>query len=306
MEMRKPVDGTDSKIRSLVASLGICSVVCGCATIPEFERDAGQADESIAPTVSELVVHIQCEIKKLLEDRKSPELAALRNYVYVVNANLTLDVVDNQGFTPSLSFIKPLTAATNRTLAVSGQITSQQHRNINLAFTLDLVPGNVHPGKAGECDKPATGTNGLKGDLGIREIVISGLKYGLSSDFVFPVAGAETPQGKLLKSPSTSPVFGSTIEFTIIRGIGGGPTLTLTQFKGPGASANLLNYTRTAKDTLVLSFASTGLTRPPVVEGITPAYKLRPTTEGSADVEHAAKAAQDNTTRMILQRLLLP
>src|SRR5471032_2286217 len=63
-------------------------------------------------------------------------------------------------------------------------------------------------------------------------------------DIVIPKLGAT----------AAGPGFGSTIDFTLVYGVGGGPSWTLTSFTGIGASGGLLNYTRTNKDTLTLGF----------------------------------------------------
>jgi hypothetical protein len=291
---------------AFLTALSLPMLMVGCTSLPSFES-SNQSNEQISPSVSDLVTHIQCEIKEVIED-PNPAFDVLRSYIYVANANLTLDVVDNQAFSPSVSLIKSLSASANRTLSITGQLAGTQHRNINLVFTLDLNPQKIAEDRANDCVRPLGNPNGLRGNLGIREIVSSGLRYAVSEDFIFPFPIPTDAAGKRLNSPAFAATFGSTIEFTIVRGIGGSPTVTQTDFKGPAANSSLLNFTRTAKDTLVISFASAGPRNVKPQPGIDvhPSF-IRPAVPmGSADIEQAAKAAQDNTTRMILQRLLIP
>jgi hypothetical protein len=266
--------------------------------LPRFDWTNRTDEPTVGPTVDEVVTHIQCEIKELIQS-KDPRLNRLRNNIYVVNANLTLEVTDNQGVAPTLSFIHPLTSTATRTEILGAQLTGQQHRTMNLAFTLDLDPDEINSDRAKECGHSGTGS-GLRGRLGINEIVISGLNYVGSPDFIFPVPNPTDPQGKRLNSPAYWPVFGTTIDFTLVYGVGGGPTWSLSHFKGPAGNSNLINFTRTDKDTLVLSFASAG----PRKRGAIAPFMRPQVPAGQADIEQAARAAQDNSTRMILQRLL--
>jgi hypothetical protein len=52
----------------------------------------------------------------------------------------------------------------------------------------------------------------------------------------------------------TGTSFGSTVDFTVVYGLNGGPTWSLTHFKGPAGSAALLSVGRQAVDTLNITF----------------------------------------------------
>jgi hypothetical protein len=262
--------------------VSISSMLAGCANLPAFTGPPGSAffdpTKDSVPTVSEVVRHIQCEIWSLPKPSKegagTPEqemFAPLWRYQYVVYGNLTVDVTDNGSVNPSLDFIEPLsTAMTSVSLALNSEIGLAGHRNITLSFVLDLDPaGNptFNPGKGPDghfksldqyCQNDEKPLSGIKGDLGIRDIVAEGLQHTLNPDFVFPLAIAANQLDKLgLATSSYVPSFGSTVDFTLTYGLGGGPVWTLTHFVGPsGNTLPLLNYLRTRKETLVLAFAA--------------------------------------------------
>jgi hypothetical protein len=270
--------------------------LCGCSTLPSFDHPIGRSN--VAPTVADVVNHIQCELGTALD-----HVPNLKKNRYVVFANLTLEVTDNQGLTPSLNFINPYAlAGTNVTYSVNGQVTGQQHRLITQAFTLDLAGGYDKAKEAAACGDQESPV-GLKGELGIEEIVKSGLQYDADS-FAFKIPSGSAGQ-YLLPSPSSLPIFGTTIDFTVVYGLGGGPNWTITHLTGPSGQSGLFTLLRTDKDTLTLSFASQGPIQPQVP--VPPPKPGEITLPPPPDLsELAAKAAQDNATRMILQRVLIP
>jgi hypothetical protein len=291
-------------------------LVCGCSTLPHFENAV--TGEKVGPRVSDIVDEIQCEILSALAKSSGADspLGGLQIGQFVANANLTLDVTDNQGVNPTLSYIDPLkTMGTNFTAGLNGQLSGQQHRNINVTFTL-VFDRNTPTGTA--CPGPHAGS-GLKGDLGIAEIFATGLRYetGLKDKngypYKMPAIGVNTliATDPLTNAPALMPNFGSTIDFTLIYGGGIGPSWTLTHFTGPSpASGGLLSFMRTNKDTLVLSFAMVGATAPPAPAAAASDDERRAYAAGLQtyrdSLQGAAKASQDNVTRMILQRVLLP
>jgi hypothetical protein len=85
--------------------------------------------------------------------------------------------------------------------------------------------------------------------------------------------GPPTPTGG--QSQYTFGLISAQIDFTIIQSVNGGPTWTLSYFKGPGgASQGLFNFGRTVIDKLNISFdlsalgRNTGLIRETTARGI--------------------------------------
>jgi hypothetical protein len=182
---------------------------------------------------------------------------------------------------------------TNFTLTVSGQLNGIQHRNIAENIAVDysklfertggldsggrpeIVP--IHDFPKNQADLAQCANNdgmGIQGNLGLAYTVALGLGAFRNQDAV--VAPGYAGGGP---SISTN-VFGSTIDFTITGGLNVGPNWTLTHFKGPtggggggsssggggsgsssgggssgGANQGLIAGSRTAKDTLLISFA---------------------------------------------------
>ena len=288
-----------------------------CSSLPHF--DSIGAREKLAPRVSDIVDEVQGEILDALAksgDGNSP-LAGLQNGQYVVNVNLTMEVTNNQGVNPTLSYIDPYaTAGTNFTAAASGQLSGQQHRSFNVSFTL-LFDRTTPTGAAHMASESGSG---LKGDLGIEEIIASGLRYSTGSQdkigypYKMPAIGVTTllaPSDPLTNGAALTPNFGSTVDFTLIYGGGAGPSWTLTHFTGVNpSSGGLFSAMRTNKDTLVLSFARVGLTAPPPPP-TTPSESESRAYSTSLQAYHqsvqgAVRSTQDNTTRMILQRFASP
>ncbi len=275
----------------------------GCSSTPSFNNII--TPERVGPKVSDVIDEIQCEILSALKQSvdQSSELIGLQNGQYVANIDLTLDVTNNQGLDPSLSYIDPFKVmATNFTAVASAQLSEQEHRNFNLNFTL-LFDKNTLTAIDPERCSISNERSGLRGNLGIAEILAAGLKYDTDQKeqngypYMIPAIGVGTllqPSDPLTNSASLAPSFGSTIDFTLIYGVGGGPNWTLTHFTGanPASGNGLLNYMRTNKDTLVLSFAK-----------VTP---TAPASSANQNVNSAAGSARDNVTRMILQQLITP
>jgi hypothetical protein len=130
---------------------GLLSALMGCQSLPHFEDPS--SPQRITPKVSEIVDKIQCEILNALQESDpsvqqfDPELAELQNGQYVASVDLTLDVTNDEGFNPSLSYI---TAGTNFMASLDGQLKGEQHRNINVNFTL-LFDRNTPTGSVAEC-----------------------------------------------------------------------------------------------------------------------------------------------------------
>jgi hypothetical protein len=185
--------------------------------------------------------------------------------------------------------------AFNYTLAISGQLSGQQHRNITFNLNWDyekldpLNRSDWDPGNRLDCQNAESEPGrGLAGVLGLKQIVQMGLMANSiqndlavlpSSAFVknlsFP---GMNPGGAALGNTLTG-VFGSQVDFTLVEGIGGGPSWSQLHFRtgsgGSGGGASTgdrgagtsssgtggssgpgpLNFNRMAKDSLVISFA---------------------------------------------------
>ena len=152
-----------------------------------------------------------------------------------------------------MDFIGTFTGIAN--LGLSGI----QHRNINPVFTLDL--SRPDPKFANECAQRKRIAIWIKGNLGIQEIILAGMRKSTPTDFGFGLisslpGGENTPAGDASKV-AAAPTFGSTVDFTITGSLSGGPTWTFKTFKGPGGGSNgLANVQRSEKDTLLISFAA--------------------------------------------------
>ena len=306
----RPRPGTRQGIARLLLGVLVIPVLgaaTGCAGLPSFGR--APVPETSGPDIGELVDHILCELKDVLDDT-DPALKKLHQNIYVTYASLTVDVTVNEGLAPTLSFLGGAT----RSLSVGGQVSGQQHRDMTQTFTLLLDPRyadtKLHPAfnkaKADACPKKdplqKNSSRGIHGDLGLKEVIVAGLKQVVPADFILPLPVPDDHDGNAVQlSGSLVPNFGTTIDFALTYGLDGGPNWTLTHFAGPGTS--WLNWSRTAKDTLVISFASAGPREP---SDAPPRANRRMPSGALSPIEEAGKVAQDNVTRMILQRILPP
>src|ERR1700690_405047 len=97
-------------MRREFVAIFVASVLAGCASLPSFDPPIGSQSsaDGKGPTVPQLVTNIQCEIWGLMKEDNSAELADFHQSAYVVTANLTLDVTNNQSFSPTINLITPL------------------------------------------------------------------------------------------------------------------------------------------------------------------------------------------------------
>jgi hypothetical protein len=270
-----------------------------CATLPTF--DSTLSPQKIGPKVSDIIDDVQCEILSSVHNGKNDPSLFGDGAEYVANVNLTLDVTDDNGINSSLAYVLPYGASTGFMGAITPQISGVQHRNFNETFTLVFSKNTPINAMCNDSDKGI----GIKGNLGLAEIISTGLpystgyKYGSNYPYLAPAINVNTylyGNDPLTNSSALVPAFGSTVDFTLVYGIGGAPNWTITHFSGPSPSGggSLISLMRTSKDTLVVSFAR-----------VQPANG-QSGTEGSTRDEQvglAAKAAVDNSTRMILQSL---
>jgi hypothetical protein len=114
--------------------------------------------------------------------------------------------------------------------------------------------GAGQPGRSGF----QIGNKTLYGTLGLAKIIDMGLSVEGISGIGFPPLPGPT-------NTQTHPSFSSTVQFTLTRGFGAGPTWTFANFKGPSgtaggggsgssAPAGLLSYGRTDTHNFIISF----------------------------------------------------
>jgi hypothetical protein len=185
--------------------------VCACSGNgkPEFQafgRDGAR------PTVNNLIEHIACEIARSMyahlgppEDRLrgrprgSPDDVLWQRLIednFVASVTLSLQVTNNEGLNPSLTFptpfnpiatpgltpTNPIAFSGNFTLGINGQLNGSQFRTFTFQYFIDLFvlytkfapmylvnPGELMP----DCTVASVL---LGGDLGINEILGTGLQ----------------------------------------------------------------------------------------------------------------------------------
>ena len=131
-------------------------------------------------------------------------VAKFKSNSYVAYVNLTLDVTNTQGLLPALNFMDFIGTFTG--IAILG-LSGIQHRNINPVFTLDL--SRPDPKFANECAQENDLLFGIKGNLGIQEIILAGMRKSTPTDFGFGLisslpGGENTARRGCLKSCCSS------------------------------------------------------------------------------------------------------
>jgi hypothetical protein len=296
------------------------ALLAGCTTTPGFKGEnlaapapGTQRTAEAIPTVSDIVRHVQCEIYDEL--KRNPDF---RDGSYVVVATLTLEVTDNGSFNPTMAFTKKFsTADTGRNIGTGFQINGTSHRTFQQSFTL-----NLQTTAAGEptndaaqpevCTQEQNGKRpGLRGNLGIGNTIAEGVN---KNKFIFEVIENKAKAGEF--EPDL-PTFGTTVDFTLVQGVGVNPVWTLEDVVFPGGGDSpFLNYNQTTKDTLALTFASakTSIVRRPQAaldamapkdrEAILSAEKAEIAAATPAANAAAARAARLAATNAILLRIL--
>ena len=200
-------------------------MLAACAGVPAF-------DVAGPPTITQIVDKIECEISAAAD--KHPRL---RRENWAATVDLTLQVDDSVGLTPTVSFIHPFAAAgTSFTFGASAALKGARQRIYS--ESLDLP---INAMKSRSCPKGQDGFD-LTGDLGIIETV----DLGIGS--VDPSDPAQFKKDK---------AFGQTIQFVVTKNVSGvGPTWTLVHFTGPGG---LFGTERIDTHQLIISFAPGGV-----------------------------------------------
>jgi hypothetical protein len=192
-----------SSVRSV--ALLVAASLCGCVGVAPLNVDG--------PTVAQIVDEVQCEI--LDASRLHPRLKK-ENWAAAVDLSLQVD--DNAGLTPTVSFISPLVTE-GTSFAFGASATLRATRQHIYAESLDIPINAI---KARRCPTQVE-TFGLTGTLGIVETV----EMGLGSIGHDDVAKFKSDKA-----------FGKTIQFVVTKNLNAvGPTWTLTRFVGPGGLA---------------------------------------------------------------------
>lgn len=324
-----------------IPALGLfaCLTFSGCSSVPDFQsvgfgyKDGYKETAANLVTPADIAQHIQCELHEIYESPPFPNNQAKQNWQsaldnYLITAALSLQVSDNAGFSPSLTFIAPYsTPMTNFSFGINGQVGSTRQRifteTISFAYSdlRKLAPADWASHCGDREPKDGFHINGIDflGNLGLGEIASMGLAAQNVAEIVFPQSTA--PTGYTLDA--SLPAFASTIQFTLTKGAGIGPTWTLTTFKGPtgsgggggggagggsgagggaggggggagGAPSGLLNYGRTDNHNVIVTF--TPIQAPKGGRGL---YVFTPTDARAA----AAARAQDMILDLRLQQL---
>lgn len=306
----------DSGIRAArVLFLAALAAVAGGCAVPHFERQDKHSDAVAgAPDMGDVVTHLQCEIAEVLDAARAddPAFKRLLTDDYVAYASLTLDVVENEGLTPSLAFLTPFPVSGSgfqRSIGLGAQLSDERHRNMTQTFSLLVDPTYRERAAKEKRVLPACPelASRLRGSLDLRQVIAEGLRTSRPEDFLLPLVGDNTPEGGRAGLTSDQvPNFGATIEFTLTYGADLDPTWTLKRFTGVGGgSPGFLNGSRVVKDSLAISFASAAGASSSAASGpaATPAAAARIRADAQ---QTAGKAAQDAVTRMILQQIIKP
>jgi hypothetical protein len=268
----------------------IISVASGCSSVtgvPDFDtlgvgqsahRDA-KGDAAIHP--SDIVLSIKCELWRGVSEYKpignEPSMKdMLKDYVVGISLNLRVD--DNGGASPSVSFINPYPNMQSLNFGFGAQLNETRQRTYSEDFL--IFTNELDGSGCGALRQPAASINGISllGNLGLIEVAKLGLNSVPPTDTaIYPGVlaggtGSYTVPNKAEAARGSRASFGSTIQFTITRSIGAGPTWTYSNFKGPSGTAasgaggaagssslpggtSLLNFGRTDTHSLLVAFA---------------------------------------------------
>lgn len=183
---------------------------CGVSGKPEFQIFGGE--EAARPTINNLIDHIACEIARSMYDHLGPPSERIPTRSphgtpedvlwdrllednFVASITLNLQVTNNEGLNPSLTFPTPFTPIAtpgltpttpiaftgNFTLAVNGQLNGSQYRTFTVGYLIDLVKlyfdfAPKYLVRQGELIPTCQVASVLLGgDLGLDEILSNGL-----------------------------------------------------------------------------------------------------------------------------------
>lgn len=244
----------------------------------------GQEDKTVVPERSFTLKHLFEEIE------------------YVGEAEFDLDVTSTPSISATTSFIDPYLKTASVALAVNGSWSDAAERKIQLFSSIDferLVRSPPYPGVrdseaplarfaptpqdhrgAPVPSLPCGRSTDLDGSLGIQEYLTYHFINGDMDDIAVWPSASGGPAGRLPTSDNTK--FGAdelmvTINFTVSTGLNGGPSWTVTRFKGPANTAPLLGYARMVKDSLELTLIPVCIRQKYKVTNKSPPFEYRPT-----------------------------
>jgi hypothetical protein len=303
-------------LRIFYAFLAIATA--GCSTLPEFSMQPTSLDHrelsnaSLTPTLKDLINHLQCEvalaINELDEKRKEGAIPGLTSgRSFVVGVDLTADVTETAGVSPSISLLHPLaTGGSNRSFLLSGGYSSANHNNVNRNFKFvvdsDSI-NNISQLKSDSQVKQCGKGKGLGGDLNLKQSI----EVVWDHNYDLPMLSA--PPSDDNSGPVTDgTTFAVSVDFEIKKSANGGPNWTLERIVGPdNAGSGLISWSRNAKDSVILTFSEVvGAEKASQqqLQSLTP-EELRERTEKEKQAQRAAAAAADNAlTRALLRRVL--
>ena len=188
-----------------------------------------------------IVDRIQCEV--WLAGQRHPRLW---NESWTAAIDLALQVDDNVGLSPTVSFIDPVSAFASGTFSFGAAGVLKGARQRIYAESLDLVVSRKEPGNCA----PQPDSFGLTGGMGIQETVDLGM------------ASLDERDRATFKKEKA---FGQTVQFVLTRNLNAvGPNWKLVRFEGPGG---LLGAERVDTHQLVISFAPGAVTAAPATRG---------------------------------------
>src|ERR1700683_5059118 len=181
---------------AITVAIGACQ-----SHLPTLESTKAPRPRSI-----DVVRHLQCDLAKIvnypsatgdsrLTDRirQNPQLSDLLGRLaddhFVASAQISLEVTDVEGLTPSLSFMN---AAATHVVGVGGQWNGTQDRSVTINYSIDLdllKRADYHAEFCGAF----TEAPGLTGDLGLADIVADGL-LALDTSKKYNVYGNSGPR----------------------------------------------------------------------------------------------------------------
>jgi hypothetical protein len=167
-----------------------CAIILGgCQShLPALEDTTKESgNEVVRPRTTDVIARVQCELAKIVNFPASSDrrlalrvqsdarlktlLPRLADDHFVASAQISLEVADAEGLTPSLSFMN---AAGTHSVGIGAQWNGTQDRSITINYSIDLnsLKSDYHEAKFCQNDWPSSG---LAGDLGLTDIVADGL-----------------------------------------------------------------------------------------------------------------------------------
>lgn len=174
---------------SATLTLFVAALV-GCqGHLPSLET----APPHASPKTQDVVNHIACEIgvaknyplpavnaslgkriaTRVADDPRLKDwLGELSLYHFVATAQISLEVTDTEGLTPSLQY---LNNAGSLTLGLGGQLSGTQDRSLTLNYAIDL--SDLSPDETRKYCASFAGSSGkaIAGDLGLADVIADGL-----------------------------------------------------------------------------------------------------------------------------------